>query len=281
VIARVQGVEVPTLGFGTWLLYGPAAAEAVRDALELGYRHVDTAWLYENEWWVGTGIRESGVPREELFLTTKVYAEPFWASTPSLRRPVGRDGLRIGIEHSLLKLDTTYLDLVLLHWPSADVPLAETLEGMASLVEDGTVRHIGVSNFPAGMLRRACELAPVFCNQVEYHPFLSQERLLEAARELDVLVTAHSPLAAGRVFQDETLAAVAARHGRTPSQVALRWLVQQPGVAAIPTATTHEWRVENLAAADFELTEQDLAEIAALPKDVRLVDPEMAPDWDD
>jgi diketogulonate reductase-like aldo/keto reductase len=281
VYAKVKGVEVPRLGFGTWLLYGQAAAEAVCDALELGYRHVDTAWLYENEWWVGAGIRDSGVPREELFLTTKVYANAFWTASPRKDRAVGGDGFRWGIEHSLLKLDTDYLDLVLLHWPSADVPLEETLDGMAALKEEGYVRQIGVSNFPAGMLRRACELAPVFSNQVEYHPFLSQDRLLATAQELDVLVIAHSPLAAGRVFQDETLARIASRHGKTPSQVALRWLVEQPGVAAIPTATTHDWRVENLGIFDFELSEQDRAEVAALPKDVRLVDGEIAPDWND
>lgn len=278
-VAEVQGTHVPRLGFGTWLLYGQMAADAVVDAISIGYRHIDTARLYDNELWVGMGIRDSGIARGQLFLTTKVYASAFWSETGN--RQVGQDGLRWQTEDSLLRLDTDYIDLVLLHWPSPGVPLQETLAGMAALIEEGLVRHIGVSNVPAGMLLRACEVAPVFCNQVEYHPFLSQDRLLEAARGLDVLVTAHSPLAQGRVLEDETLLRVGARHGKTASQIALRWLIEQPGVGTIPTATTPEWRRQNWDIFGFELSAEDGAEIAALPKDVRTVDPPFAPDWDD
>jgi diketogulonate reductase-like aldo/keto reductase len=275
--------ELPRLGFGTWQLYGPAAAEGVRDALEVGYRHIDTAWLYENEWGVGRGMKDSGVPRDEIFLTTKLYANAFWGSPPRSEQHISADSLRHAMEHSLLKLDTDYADLLLLHWPSRAVPLAETLSAMVALQEAGLTRRIGVSNFPAGMLRRACDLAPVFCDQVEYHPFLSQDRLLAAARELGVIVVAHSPLAQGRVLQDETLARIGVRRGKTATQVGLRWLVEQDGIWAIPNAVTHEWRVENLAIFDFELTEEDRAEIAALPKDGRTVEsigPD-TPDWND
>lgn len=277
---EVQGTALPRLGFGTWLLYGPAATEAVRDALELGYRHIDTARFYENEIRVGMGIAESDVPRDEIFLTSKVLLSPVWGSAPARARTARRDALRWEAEDSLMRLDTDYLDLLLLHWPDADTPLEHTLASMAELREEGLIRQLGVSNFPPGMLRAACELAPVFCNQVEYHPFLSQERLLAAAQELDVLVTAHSPLARGRVATDETLARIGTRHGKTGIQVALRWLVEQPGVSVAAAATTHEWRVENWEVFDFELSEQDRAEIARLPKDVRVVRPPWAPDWE-
>jgi len=287
-VVEARGATLPRIGFGTWLLYGPAATDGVRDALELGYRNVDTARFYENEIRVGMGIAESGVPREQIFLTSKVLLSPVWSARPDRAR-VARpdalrweteDALRWETEDSLMKLDTDYLDLLLLHWPDPDVPLERTLATMVALREEGLIRQLGVSNFPPGMLRAACKLAPVFCNQVEYHPFLSQERLLDAARELDVLVTAHTPLARGRVTSDETLARIGARHGRTAIQVALRWLVEQDGVSVAAAATTHEWRVDNLAIFDFELTNDDRAEIARLPKDGRVVEPPWAPDWD-
>lgn len=148
------------------------------------------------------------------------------------------------------------------------------------LKDEGVTRHIGVSNFPTGMLHQACELAPVFCNQVEYHPFLSQERLLDAARELGIAVVAHSPLARGKVFEDETLTRIGARHGKSAAQVALRWLVEQPNVCAVPTATTSQWRQDNWNIFDFALSSEDTAEIDALPKDVRIADGPFAPDWE-
>jgi 2,5-diketo-D-gluconate reductase B len=268
------------LGFGTCELWGPEASEAVRDAIAIGYRHLDTARFYENEMRVGIGMRESGVAREELFVTTKVLLNSVWALAPKPTMTAGRDSLRWATEDSLQRLDTDYLDLLLVHWPSHDVPLKRTLEAMTALQEEGLIRHVGVSNFPAGLLRRACELAPIFCDQVEYHPLLSQDRLLAAARELGVLVTAHSPLARGRILEDETLQRIGARHGRTAAQVALRWLIEQPGVGAIPTAPTAAWRRENWAVLDFALTDADRAEIARLPKDVRTVDPPFAPDWE-
>jgi 2,5-diketo-D-gluconate reductase B len=266
---EVRGVRVPALGFGTWLIEGEAASEGVRDALEVGYRQIDTARAYGNEREVGRGIAESGVPRDEIYLTTKVPHDEATA-----------DQVERAAEESLERLGVDRLDLLLLHWPSPDVPLEETLTAMSAIREDGRTREIGVSNFPAGLLGQALELAPVFCDQVEYHPFLDQSRLLELARENDVLVTAYSPLAHGRVPKDETLRRIGSDHGKTAGQVALRWLLDQPGVIAIPKASSHERRVENLDVFDFTLTDDERAEIDAQPKNVRTANPPWAPDWD-
>src|SRR5688572_941168 len=178
-IVDVQGTRVSALGFGTWLLSDEDAAEGVRDALEIGYRQIDTARAYENEREVGRGIAESGVPRDEIFLTTKVPHDEATADE------VERDA-----EQSLERLGVDHLDLLLLHWPNPDIPLEETLNALNKVREDGRTRNLGVSNFPAGLLEQAVEIAPVFCNQVEYHPFLDQDRLLEVARANDVLITA-------------------------------------------------------------------------------------------
>src|SRR3954471_24147804 len=223
---EVQGTRVPVLGFGTWLITGADATEAVRDALEIGYRQIDTARAYENEREVGRGIADSGLAREEIFLTTKV---PHDQATAEL---VERDA-----EESLERLGVDYLDLLLLHWPSPDVPLEETLKAMAAFRDDGRIRNLGVSNFPPGLLNQALDIAPVFCNQVEYHPFLSQERLLDLARERDVLITAYSPLPPGKVPDDATLGRIASSHGKTAGQVALRWLLDQDHVSPIPKAS--------------------------------------------
>ena len=266
---EVQGTRVPVLGFGTWLIEGADATEAVRDALEIGYRQIDTARAYENEREVGRGIADSGVTREEIFLTTKV--PPDDASADDVQRDC---------EQSLERLGVDYLDLLLLHWPSPGVPLEETLKALTALQADGRIRNLGVSNFPAGLLQQALDLAPVFCNQVEYHPFLDQSRLLELARANEMLITAYSPLAHGKVPGDETLNGIGAAHGKTAGQVALRWLLDQDHVSPIPKASSHERRIENFEVFDFELTAEQRAEIDALPKDVRTADPPWAPDWD-
>src|SRR5919108_56633 len=254
-IVEVQGTRVPALGFGTWLLEGEDAAEGVRDALEIGYRQIDTARAYENEREVGRGIADSGVPRDEIFLTTKVPHDE--AAAEQIERAA---------EESLERLGVDRLDLLLLHWPNGKVPLEETLGAMNRLREDGRTRHIGVSNFPAGLLGQALELAPIFCNQVEYHPFLGQDRLLELARAHDVLITAYSPLAHGRVPDDETLSRIGRAHGKTAGQVALRWLLDQDHVSPIPKASSHDRRIENFEVFDFDLSPEERAEIDALPK---------------
>jgi 2,5-diketo-D-gluconate reductase B len=266
---EVRGVCVPRIGFGTWLIEGDAAREGVLDALEIGYRQIDTARAYGNEKQVGEGLEQSRVPREEIFLTTKVF--------PGDYEP---DAMKAAAEDSLRNLRTDYLDLLLLHWPDPNTPLESTLRAMNELREAGTMRQLGLSNFPAGMLATALEHAPVFADQVEYHPFLSQDRLLKVARENDVLLTAYSPLAHGKVPDDATLNEIGEKHGKTAGQVSLRWLLDQPGVSPIPKASSHERRVENFEVFDFELTPEDRERIDALPKDGREVDPDFAPDWD-
>jgi 2,5-diketo-D-gluconate reductase B len=266
---EVRGVSVPRLGFGTWLIEGSEATEAVRDALEIGYRQIDTARAYGNEAEVGEGIAQSGIAREDFFLTTKIFPGDF--------EP---DALKAAAEDSLRALCTDYLDLLLLHWPDPDTPLQRTLHAMDELREAGKIRQLGVSNFPAGLLAEALEHAPVFADQVEYHPFLSQDKLLGLAREHEVLLTAYSPLAHGRVPDDSTLREIGEAHGKTAGQVALRWLLDQPGVSPIPKASSHERRVENFEVFDFALTDEDRTRIDALPKDGREVDPDFGPDWD-
>jgi 2,5-diketo-D-gluconate reductase B len=266
---EVNGVRVPAIGYGTWLVTGQNATDGVREALEMGYRQIDTARAYENEREVGRGIAESGVPRDEIFLTTKVPHDEATAAE------VDRDA-----DESLERLGVDHLDLLLLHWPNPDVPLEETLNALNKVREDGRTRSIGVSNFPAGLLKQALEIAPIFCDQVEYHPFLEQSRLLELARENDVLITAYSPLAHGKVPDDETLKRIGDRYDKSAGQVALRWLLDQPGVSPIPKASSHERRQENFDVFDFTLSDEDREEIAGLPKDVRTANPPWAPDWD-
>jgi 2,5-diketo-D-gluconate reductase B len=266
---EVQGTSLPRLGFGTWQIEGSEATDAVRDALEIGYRQIDTARAYENEAEVGEGIAQSGVDRGEIFLTTKIF--------PGDYEP---EALKAAAEDSLRSLKTDYLDLLLLHWPDDSVPLERTLQAMVQLQEAGRIRHLGVSNFPAGLLAEAMAQAPVFCDQVEYHPFLGQDRLLELARANDVLVTAYSPLAHGRVPGDATLTEIGEAHGKTAGQVALRWLLDQPGVSPIPKASSHERRVENFEVFDFALSDEERERIDALPKDDRQIDPDFGPDWE-
>jgi|SRR5215211_273530 len=267
-VLTVQGTEIPRLGFGTWMLTGRAAEESVRDALEIGYRHIDTARMYDNEAEVGAAIAASGVDRGDIFLTTKIFPSDF--------EP---ERLKAAAEDSLRALDTDYVDLLLLHWPSDSVPLERTLDALRGLQEQGKIRHPGVSNFPAGMLTRALEILPLLADQVEYHPFLGQEALLRVARERDLTLTAYSPLARGKVARDPVLREIGEAHGKSPGQVALRWLIEQPQVSAVPKASSHERRVENLELFDFELTDADRERIAALRKDDRRIDPSWGPDW--
>jgi 2,5-diketo-D-gluconate reductase B len=265
---EIQGTTVPKLGFGTWQIEGPDCQEAVEDALAIGYRHIDTARGYGNEEHVGRGIAAAGLPRDEFFLTTKIAREDY-----------APDDLRRAAEDSLQKLGVEGLDLLLLHWPNPDFALEETLGALTGLRDDGLIKHLGVSNFPAGMLREALRIAPIFTDQVEFHPFLGQDELVELAVEKDFMVTAYSPLARGKVPEDATLREIGAAHGKTAGQVALRWLLDKPHVSTIPKASSHERRVENFEVFDFELTDEERARIDALPKGERIIDPGFAPDW--
>ncbi len=265
----IQGLEIPKLGFGTWQLSGGDCVVAVRDALELGYRHIDTARAYGNEEQVGQGIHDSGLNRDEVFLTTKLW-----------RTQLSAPRVHDQIEQSLRDLRTDYVDLLLIHWPNADVPLAETIEAMLAAREAGRARHVGVANFPTALVAEALELAPIVCNQVEYHPFLGQPAVLEQARGHDLLVTAYSPLAQGAVLHEPVLREIAEQHGKSAGQVALRWLLDQPNVAAIPKAASHEHRAANLDVFDFELSDEQRGAIAGLARGERTIEPSWAPAWD-
>jgi 2,5-diketo-D-gluconate reductase B len=255
---------IPKLGFGTWRLSGRECSEGVADALAAGYRHVDTAAAYGNEEDVGRGLRGA-----DAWLTTKVW--------PDDLEP---DRVRASLEASLRRLARDHVDLLLIHWPNPRVPLAATLEAMTELRDEGKTREIGVSNFTAEQFREAIDLAPVIVNQVEYHPYLGQEALLEVCAERDVELTAYRPLAKGEVAEDPVIAEIAAAHDATPAQVTLAWLIGQPPVSAVPKASSPERRRENLGALDIELTAEERARIDALPKDRRAVETQWSPEWD-
>ena len=265
----IQGIEIPKLGFGTWQLSDDDCVVGVRDAIELGYRHIDTARAYGNEAQVGQGLHDSGRNRNEIFLTTKLWYTELSAI-----------GVHDQVEQSLRDLRTEYIDLLLIHWPSRRVPLAETLGAMVEAREAGRVRHLGVANFPSALLTEALEHAPLICNQIEYHPYLAQPQVLALARERGLMATAYSPLAQGAVLRDPTLAEIGAAHDRSPAQIALRWLLDQPNVSAVPKASKGEHRAANLAVFDFELTDEERGRIAGLERGYRTIDPPWAPDWD-
>ena len=249
----IKSEKVPSLGLGTWRLSGEECVRAVERALNLGYRHIDTAQMYANEGEVGRGIRNSGVDREEIFLVTKVRTSCF-----------SHDNVLRSTRESLKKLQTEYVDLLLMHWPNPSVPLGETLGAMRELQEEGSVKHLGVSNFPPSMVEEATEHAEIFCNQVEYHPYRTQDELLEQAKEMDYLLTAYSPVAKGRVSNDAALKEIGQAHGKTPAQVTLRWLIQQEKVAAIPKAASEDHLRSNLDIFDFELSKEEMERIFAL-----------------
>lgn len=266
----VDGTRIPALGLGTWQLEGRACERAVHEALALGYRHVDTAQVYENESAVGRGIAAAGVDRGDVFLVTKLWREHLRAAD------VART-----TRASLKRLGTDYVDLLLIHWPSDVVPLAETLEAMHALQEEGLTRALGVSNFPVAWVEEARRIAPIVCNQVEYHPMLDQRRLRAGLRRHGIPLVAYSPLAHGHVHEEPELRAIAREHGASPAQMALRWLLDQEGVAVIPKATSREHLAENLGALELSLSDEDRRRIDALGRQgLRTADPPWAPKWD-
>ncbi|MGE9808425.1 MULTISPECIES: aldo/keto reductase [unclassified Janibacter] len=273
---QFKGVDVPTFGIGTWQVEGQDATDAVRDALEIGYRHVDTAFIYGNEEQVGRGMAESGVDRGDYWLTTKVWPDDYAAGAT-----------RASVERSLRDLGTDHLDLVLTHWPAGDGSLLPgALEELRQAKADGLIREFGVSNVPAGMLRRLLVHFPeIFADQVEYHPLLAQTALLEVAAEHDLMVTAYSPLSSGgQVLTDPTVVEIAQAKGVTPAQVALAWLGQQEKVTVLPRSTSPERRRENWAATDVTLTHEESQRLfAGTVAHVRNTSPDgLAPtDWED
>lgn len=262
----VSGARIPQLGFGTWNLTPQDARRMVREAIRIGYRHIDTAWIYENEKGVGQGIAdalsEGLATRDDLFVTTKIWVKHFT-----------RDALLNQARESAESLGLAP-DLLLLHWPKPTPALSETLAALNEAKAMGLTKHIGLSNFPSALWREAQALssAPLVTNQVEHHPYLPQKTLKAVAAELGAVLTAWSPLAQGRVADDAVIGQIAAAHGKTPGQITLRWLVQQ-GVVAIPKTASEARARENFDIFDFELSDAEIARVDALARpDGRLGD---------
>jgi 2,5-diketo-D-gluconate reductase B len=259
---EAKGARIPLLGLGTWDLRGRVCARVVEQALRLGYRHIDTAEMYDNEREVGEGFRASGVKRNDVFLTTKIWPSHF---APRELERAARD--------SLVRLRLSEVDLQLLHWPNPQIPLAETLGALCKVKRDGLARHIGISNFTVALMDEALRLStePLVCNQFECHPFLDQSKLIDACRRDGMAVVAYSPIAKGRAGDNETLSRIGAAHKKSAAQVCLRFLVQQ-NIVVIPRTSKVERLSENAAIFDFALSAREMADIAALARrDGRLV----------
>ena len=268
---EANGAKIPAIGLGTWELRGRACARLVEQALKLGYRHVDTAQVYENEREVGEGLRASRLRRDEVFVTTKVWTTHF-----------APNDLERSTKESLTKLRLSEVDLLLLHWPNPHVPLTETLGALAHVKKLGMTRHIGVSNFTVALIDEAVATCPepLVCDQVEYHPYLDQTKVREACARHGMGLVAYSPVAKGRVKGDETLAQIGRSYGKTAAQVCLRWLVQQ-NVSAIPRTSRIERLSENIDIFDFVLSTDEMQQIAGLGSaKSRFTDFGFAPKWD-
>ena len=266
-----QGSQLPALAFGTFRMQGEDCANAVKWALEIGYRNIDTAQRYENEQDVGSALEASPVPREEIFLTTKI----------GMANAAGNDVL-VSARESLDKLRTDYVDLLLLHWPVPEIPLSETLGAMAELQSEGKTRHIGVANFTVPMIEEAVDQLNIklFTNQIEYHPLLRQKKLNECIFSHDMILSGHSPIATGRIVENDTLKAIGSKYDKTPAQVAIRWQLEQDKVMPIPKSSRREIIAENFNVFDFSLDAGDMENIEGLPKNDRGVRPPFEPDWD-
>lgn len=268
---EANGARIPLIGLGTWDLRGETCARMVEQALRLGYRHIDTAAMYRNEEVVGEGLRASGVPRDEVFITTKVWSSDLRA----------RDFER-STRESLEKLRVREVDLLLIHWPNPGIPLQETIGALCKMKREGLARHVGVSNFTVALIAEATKLStePLVNNQVECHPYLDQSKVIAASRKAGMSVTAYSPIARGSVKGDAVLTRIGKAHGKTAAQVCLRYLVQH-GVVAIPRTSQAERLAENFAVFDFKLTPAEMKAIAGLAHPGgRLVEWGGAPEWD-
>jgi 2,5-diketo-D-gluconate reductase B len=268
---QTQGISLPRLGLGTFRMQGDVCRAAVESALALGYRHIDTAEMYGNEDAIGAAIASSGVARADLHITTKVWNEN-----------LAPDAIRRAFDASLKKLRLDQVDLYLVHWPAKTMNLPAMFETLVKLKQEGRTRAIGVANFNIALLKTVVEKikAPIACNQIEYHVFLDQAPVRNYLAAKSIPLVAYCPLAQGRVASDETLMAIGRKHGASATQVALKWLLDQDGVAAIPKASRPESQKANLDALHIGLDDEDRAAIAGLPKNKRFVNPGFAPAWD-
>ncbi len=270
-VIETQGIKLPRLGLGTFRMQGEICRAAVESAIGLGYRHIDTAEMYGNEEAVGAAIAASGIKRAELHVTTKVWHEN-----------LAPDAIRRSFAASLKKLQIDYVDLYMVHWPSRNMDLAAIFKTFASLQAEGRIRAVGVCNFTVALLKTTIEElgVKIACNQIEYHALLDQTPVRDYLASQGIPIVAYCPLAQGKFVDHPELTAIGRKHGASPTQVALKWLLDQDGVAAIPKAQRVESQKANLAALALTLDDEDRRRIAALPKNQRCVNPPIAPDWD-
>ena len=267
----VNGARIPAVGMGTMTLKEGVCVEAVSTALRQGYRHLDTAQMYGNEREVGEGLRASGIKRDEVFVTTKVWFDKLAA-----------DDFERSVDESLKKLGLSNVDLLLIHWPNPKVPMAESVGALCKTKRAGLTRHIGVANHTVALLDEATRVAtePLVTNQIEVHPFLDQSTVIAATRKHGISVTAYCPVGRGKIPGSEVLATIGKAHNKSPAQVSLRYLVQQ-GIIPIPRTATPAHLAENLAVFDFKLSDAEMAEIGKLKRpDGRIVSPPHHPQWD-
>lgn len=272
-LVEANGARIPALGLGTWRLRDQDCADAVQWAIESGYRHIDTAARYENETAVGDGIKASGIPREDIFVTTKVWHSDLLPAD-----------FQRSAEASLKRLGLSQVDLLLIHWPNSDVPLSDAVGALVEAKRRGLTRHIGVSNFTARLLNQAVEQSsePLVVNQREYHPYLDQSRVRAACRKHGIAFASCCPLGRGELTKEPLIEAIAARCDRTPAQVVLRWHVQQPATLAIPKSGNRQRIAENLNVFDFALTDDEMRCISGLARlDGRMVRPAWGMDFED
>lgn len=269
-----NGAEIPALGLGTWTLKGPSLPSLIAKAVEAGYRHIDTAAMYGNESEIGDGIRQCGLDRNELFVTTKVW-----------HTDLADGALQKSAASSLSRLGLDVVDLLLIHWPPTDgTSIEEAIGALNDAKAQGMARHIGISNFPVAYIERAVSASehPLACNQCEYHPMLDQDVVLAACREHGMTFTSYCPLGrGGEIFSSPAVSDAAAAHGRTPAQIVLRWHVQQQSVAAIPRSSNPDHVAANFQIWDFELDDAQMQAISALrSRNHRICDFDFSPDWD-
>ncbi|KAA2235336.1 aldo/keto reductase [Salinarimonas soli] len=271
-LVQASGAAIPAIGLGTWPLKGEDCSRAVAEALRVGYRHIDTAAMYGNEEAVGAGLKSSGLGRDEVFVTTKVWYEE-----------IAPGRLERSAEASLRRLGLDQVDLLLIHWLSPDVSVEDSVGALCNAKRQGLARHVGISNHPVALMRRALSATtePLVANQCEYHPRLEQSAVLAACREAGMAFVSYSPIGRGDLSDDPVVTEIAARHGKTSVQILLRWHVQQPGVVAIPKSGNPTRIAENLAVFDFSLSEEEMARLHGMARpDGRKVAPDFAPRWD-
>lgn len=266
-----NGALIPQIGLGTWQLSGAVLEGAIEAAAQAGYRHFDTAPRYENEAGVGAALRGTGLARGDYFLTTKVWHTDLTA-----------DALLASAERSVETLGLGAVDLLLIHWPNPDVPLAETVGALCRAKQQGLTRHIGVSNFPARLVDQAVALSdePLVANQCEYHPRIDQSAVIETCRRHGMAFVAYAPIGSGHLLADPTIGTIASAHGKSPAQIMLRWHLQQ-GNAAIPRSSNPARVAENIAITDFILSDDDMARLSGLAAaDGRIFSPDWVRSWD-